>query len=55
MRLVALVLDLHDEVRSLLDLPLKSIFLGAYLLDGGSHLSFLGLVVLGELMDLQFM
>ena len=53
MRLVAFVLDFHDEVSCLLDLPLKSVLLGADLLDRRAELSFLGLVALGELADLQ--
>ena len=55
MGLVALLLDFHDEVSRLLHLPLKSVLLGAHLLDSGAELSFLGLVVLGELADLQLM
>lgn len=51
MRLVALVLDFHDEVGCLLDFPLERVLLSADLLDGRAELSFLGLVALGELVN----
>lgn len=51
MRLVALVLDFHDEVSCLLDLPLKSVLIGADLLNGRAELSFLGLVTLCEFVN----